>query len=402
MRPRLLTIRNFVLLIAITGLFSGLVFWLKSGMPLPGGSVPSTAGNIAYISTSEDGVSHLVMARGDDGSSVVSLADGVVPEGGLAWKPDGSLVAFAGVSGTDRNPQIHEVDAQAGAKVVPLTHTSSSKSAPVFGSDARVYFLADGKLLATTTEGTNTDQVFPSSDALKSLAGTDEQPGILSMGGIARALPSPVGSNIAVVLKTEHGEALLLYEAETKYCVMIGVAERILPAFASDGRLAAVFTNGSPLSEPRPLFNADFLKAGATVSKDAIDIVPPAGSSAAVVFDTAGAVQSVLPLPFAPVAAAVSPDGSRIAMALDKPGNIGKGKTIQGLLLGGLKGEPGTRAFSGPVSDVSFSPDGKQVAFVSGSSVYMVSSEAGGTPRVLSTGPGRAGAPVWSPALPRH
>jgi hypothetical protein len=261
MRPRLLSVRNFALLLVALGIFGGLAYWIHGGMALPGAAVPSTAGKLAFISD-RNGHSDLFMMNGADGGSLTALTNDAPDDREPAWSMDGSLLGFVSQNRVGAGAQIFEMNAEPGARVVPLTHTSSAKEAPAFAVGGRVFYLGGGTLGSTTSDGTDTDLVFPSADELKALQGTEDQPGILSMGGVSRAIPSPDGVRIAATLKTDHGAALVLYNSETKLCTLIGIGERIFSGFAADGKLIAFFDNGSPLREPQPLFNADSIKAG--------------------------------------------------------------------------------------------------------------------------------------------
>jgi dipeptidyl aminopeptidase/acylaminoacyl peptidase len=399
MRPRLLSVRNFALLLVALGIFGGLAYWIHGGMALPGAAVPSTAGKLAFISD-RNGHSDLFMMNGADGGSLTALTNDAPDDREPAWSMDGSLLGFVSQNRVGAGAQIFEMNAEPGARVVPLTHTSSAKEAPAFAVGGRVFYLGGGTLGSTTSDGTDTDLVFPSADELKALQGTEDQPGILSMGGVSRAIPSPDGVRIAATLKTDHGAALVLYNSETKLCTLIGIGERIFSGFAADGKLIAFFDNGSPLREPQPLFNADSIKAGMAAPATAIDMQPPAQKLVAT-FDLNGTPGAVHPLPFSPECVAFAPDGTRVAFGLARSQKTTAGQPPAGILIASLADGHAVSVFNGPVTEISFSPDGSRIAFVSGSDIFAAKTDGSAPSSNLTQGKGRNSAPVWSPARPR-
>ena len=120
MRPRLFTIRNFLLFIVAMGLLGGSAYWVRQGMPLPGGGVPSTAGKIVFVSD-RSGKPDLWLMN-TDGSLPSALTHDDATDRTPVWSSNGSEIAFVSESrANDVNPQVYLMDAMVGAKVVKLT-----------------------------------------------------------------------------------------------------------------------------------------------------------------------------------------------------------------------------------------------------------------------------------------
>ncbi len=408
MRPRLFTLRNALLLLIAVGVFGGMAYWLSVGAPLPGAGVPSTAGKIVFVSD-RNGHSDLWMMDAKTGDNAVNLTSDEPEDRQPVFSSSGSDIAFVSEK---RNgtvvPQIYTIDAKAGSKAIPLTNTSASKDQPRFGAGGRVFYLAAGKLSATDPANRETDQIFPEADEVRSLIGSsdsEENRGILSMGGIVSTSVSPDGKRIAAVIKTDVGQALLLIMPgeHAGQGTLLGVGRRILCEFLADGRLVASFADGSPLRQPQPLYNADMIKRSLTVpAKPINDLVLPVGNFPVAVFDAQGTVVSGVPLPFGPDAMVVSPDGTRVAIALaQSTGSDVKKSEYVGLTvlpLAESADQSALRLFEESVKSLTWSPDGTQIAFVSGKDIYNVPSDGNAQPLNLTKGKGANSDPTWSPA----
>ncbi len=424
MRPRLFTARNFLLFFAALLILSGMAYWLKGGMQLPGFGIASTAGKIAYLSDSGSGNTDLRMMNAD-GSSSALLTANVGGNDAPAWSNDGGLLAFISTGDTakGKNPQVGEMNAAPGAPVAALTQTSSSKAAPYFGPENRVFYLASGQLVATTSDGTDSDKIFPTFDEQRMLQGTGDTPGILGMGGIAHAALSPDGARLAIALKTDHGEALLLYEISSQTCILLGIGERVFASFLPDGHLVALFRAGTPMGhmqevqgkisfvvQGKVLFNADLIKMQNAqpeqvaqilgAGKTLINTPPPGNQTALTIFDATGTGTQPLRVAFTPDAFAVSPDGQFAAIGMTKDGT-GENAPSAGAYVLPLASGSVAHPYEGAVESLAFSPDSKQLALVSKGDIYTVPADGSAPAKNLTNGKGKNSAPVWSPAKPK-
>jgi dipeptidyl aminopeptidase/acylaminoacyl peptidase len=407
MRPRLFTVRKVLLFLVAMGIFGSMAYWLSIGAPLPGAGVPSTADKIVFVSD-RDGHSDLWMMDAATGENAVALTQDEATDRQPVFNSSGSEIAFVSEG---RNggvvPQIYTIDAKPESKAIPLTNTSASKEQPKFGPEGRIFYLAAGKLAATDPASRETDQLFPEADEVKSLIGTEDNPGILAMGGIAQVAISPDGKRYAAVIKTDIGQALLMVTPgqHAGSGALLGVGKRILCQFLADGRLVASFSDGSPLQQPQPLYNEKMIEGMAVVQAEPFKHLPlPEGQFAVAIFDEQGAPTSGLRLPFGPDVMAASPDGTRVAVASDKRPESDKGKpTFAGLAVLSLTegtDQSGTPLFDQPVAGATWSADGTKIAFASGKDIYSVPVDGSTPPVNLTKGKGTSSSPAWSPAKP--
>ena len=423
MRPRLLTAQNFALLALAVAIFGGLAFWLKSGMPLPGTGVASTAGKIAFVSD-RGGHNDLWMMNGD-GAEPVALTNDAADDRAPVWSGNGSEIAFVSENRLGVTPQIFLMDAAPGAKAIPMTHTSSSKDSPVFAGD-RLYYLDAGKLVSTDKDGTDTTAILPDHEMREN----KDLGEIFAVGGFSQASPAPGGKRIAAVLHGERGDTLLLHnpdENEASLSVLAQAEHRIRFAFVPGGGaggLLAALDGGVPRKQPGVIYNkpiegplaAGQLPAGLT-QQQAGQVVqllqlnrilltkpeayegppqlrPPLDPDAHLLalFDSEGVAKGVLALPFAPEDVAVSPDGRSAVLSVE----LG---SQPGLYLVTLGDTPALkRIYDQAARHPAWSPDSKQIAFAHDRDVFTLPAD-GGTAKNLTGGKGSNDSPVWSPAV---
>ena len=399
MRPKLLTPRNFILVLVAALIIIGFYRWIASGGRLFGiGEVASTAGKVLFVSDRKDAKTALYMMDGKEGAAeaVPITADG----GGSsdaepAWSPDGGQIAFTSDrAGAVR--QVFVVNAAAGQRIVNRTNTSATKEAPAFGADGFLYFLDGGKIARISLTSPETEAVFPTAMQKK-----DELASIFASGGIVRYAVSEDGSRIASVVKLEQGEALILYYPRDHVVALGGFARRIAVRESAGGLLVGLF-GGRPTTPTNP-------ETGVSLPPQAVPLfipeqLPKAADQAVwpisasdenyfVRIDSEGKFEVLgqMPPEMKPNDLALSPDG-KIAVVTADEGNV------PGVFLLSLDGS-GT---SGPIHNVparepSISPDGKQVAYVSGKDVFVAPTETNATPVNLTKGAGTNTSPLWSP-----
>lgn len=411
MRPRLFTVRNALLFLIAVGIFAGLASWIKAGMPLPGTEVPSTNGKLVWVSD-RSGHSDLWMADGKTGENAVALTSDDATEQTPVFSPNGSEVAFVAAKSATDTPQIYVMNAVSGANPIALTRTSATKQKPLWGPDSLVYYLAQGKVLASRTDNFDTDQLLPEADELRAFTGDSDHLGMLHYGGVEQVYPSPDGKQLAAVFQAEEGQVLVLVTLGDHHGegIALGAADKIFCQYLKDGRLIATYVNGTPLQQPKIAYNAQTTQAGAIVppfsptSKDESHLVVPytKGNTYVVAYTPDGGRPLLPPLPFQPAAVTVSPDGTRIAVANDGTQKAANGQPFPGLTVltigeGGITPE---ELFSDGVREPVWSPDGTQVAFVSGKDVYSTTVGSGlDAAQNLTQGKGNNSAPFWSPAV---
>lgn len=409
MRPGFFTLRRLLLLLVAVATAGGLSYWLRAGMPLPGQGIPSTAGKIAFIST-RSGHPNLWMMNGADGSDAVALTQEAAQDSEPAWAKNGSEIAFTSSGRTGQTSQIFYMDARPGARILPLTNTSSSKVAPFFGSERRIFYLAAGRLTATNPENKDSDLIFPEADMVRALYGDGENPGLLSTGGIVQAFGSE-GATMGAVIKSEENQALVLLDTSQNAGALLGTGQRIFAHFLPGGKLLAIYVKGDSLPKMVGAFDEKTAKAGGVVPSietvfARVGYSPPShDGSSVVVYDLTAtdpaseSIKKIGTLAAQPDGFAVSPDGSLFALSFSKPISDGQGGEIGLLVLPttAAQGEQPAPVYPGTASHPSFSADGKQLAFTSGKDIFVVPS-TGGEAKNLTKGQGENSSPVWSPA----
>jgi len=393
MRPRLFTVRNALLFLVAACVLGGLFQWMRNGMPLPGSEVPSTAGKIAFVSNRNSHLD-LWMMNGTDGGGAVALTDDPAEDRHPRFSPDGSEIVFTSASRAGVNPQVFLMDAAPKRKAIPLSTTSSSKSAPEFETKELISFLDAGKLVQYNISAQGTDAVFPPPDLKRIL---DD---FVSAGGVDAFVP--VGDHrFALIMNTEQGQILLLFQhddmnADALMLAVLGGGEHIRMAPVAGGGFAAAFENGGPLKEPALLLNKEALQMfTAKGEKPPSPNVPiQHGVNVVALFDKEGTTRGALQIPLAIDDIAVTPDGKSIAMASERAdGPVG-------IIIATPEQQKLNQVTTLPAREPAISPDGQSIAFVAGKDIYVVPT-AGGDPKNLTNGSGDNSAPTWSPAKPK-
>jgi hypothetical protein len=392
MRPRLFTVRNAILFIFAACILGGLFQWVRNGMPLPGSGVPSTAGKIAFVSN-RNGHTDLWMMNGADGAGAVALTDDPAEDRHPRFSPGGNEIVFTSAGRAGVNPQVFLMDAAPKRRPIPLTNTSSSKSAPEFEAKETVVYLDAGKLAEYNIGTQDIHAVFPPPDLKNFLAD------FVSAGGIQAIIP--MGSErFAMTMNTEQGQVLLLFQhdelnADALLLAILGAAEHIRTAPVSGGGFAAAFENGGPLPQPVAILNKQLLgEFGAQEKKLQMPNLPmPKGTSTLALFDKDGNVHGAVQLPFAIDDVAVTPDGKSVVMASERT------EGPMGIVVATPEQQKLSQATTLPAREPAVSSDGQSIAFVSGKDIYVVPI-AGGESKNLTNGAGDNSAPNWSPAKP--
>lgn len=389
MRPKLLTPKNILLVLIAAGIFGALAFWIKSGMPLPGSGVPSTAGKIAFIST-RNGQPDLMMMDGADGGNAVALTKDAAEESSPAWNHEGSELAFVSTNRNGVTPQIYRMDAMLNAKVLQVTNTSSSKDEPRYGTEDVLFYMDTGKLHASDVKSNESEAILPPPDLRRQFSPFMEQ------GGFDRVRVSPDGTKVLAVLKLEDAEALVMYVKEGEQLILFGVAKKVHFAFKPDGSFVAVFGEGAPAPEPGLMYQAG-AEADPNFHVVALDTLRPMTENSFLAFyGVDGAMQGTPnPIPASPNFFEMAPDGKYALFVFET-----EQSPLQGVFRVPMDDSDKTikPLFDKLASHPSWSPDGSSVAFAHNGDIYTVSAD-GGEPKNLTNGQGKNSEPVWSPAV---
>ena len=414
MRPQLFTPRNIILFLLAALIFGGTVVWLQGGSKIAFlDAVPSTAGKIVWARSGD-----LYMADSATGDNTVLLTtDKNGADGEPAWSSDGETVALT----SDRNGitrQLYMMSATPGAKVSVRTNSSSTKEAPQWGAGGDIYFLDGGRIAKLSPKTGDIDAVFPSADLKRAVLseqsdtaapthfavspdGTREFGSISLFGGITQFLVSPDGTRFFAVIKQERGEVFVMYSSDGVLATF-GVAQSVLIKQGASGGVVAVFCGGEPLQRPALLLKksdlAGLLQPGAETELEHNLTLNKTDQNTMIRVDDTFAIQPVSKIPFAPSGIAVSLDGNRVAVTSTDP----KFRGVFAVSLDGGQAKGGIAAL--PASEPVWSPDGTQIAFVSGKNVFTASSVPGAAvvaPVNLTKDVGTNTAPAWSPAKPK-
>jgi Periplasmic component of the Tol biopolymer transport system len=393
MRPKLLTLRNLILVLVAAVILVGFWRWIGSGGKIFGiGEVPSTAGKIVFVSDrAGDGKQGLyMMDASGTGEPVALTGDGAGNDAEPAWNREGAQIAFTSDrSGSVR--QIYVVDAAPGSRVVNRTNTRSTKEAPAFGRNV-LYFLDAGRITSIELNSPSTEAVFPTAMQKK-----DELANLFTAGGVVRFSVSEDGSRIAAAVKQEQGEALLLYFPRSRQVAYGGSARMIVPQETSEGLVVAYFGGGPSLmrdEQGAPQGPGPLLVFDPELSPKAPDLpfIPPSEENFLVQVNDQGefTVLGELPTEVQPNGMAISKDGKIAVFTADE------GK-LQGVFLVGIGSPNGGPIATVPARSPSLSPDGSQVVFASEGDIFIAPTQPGATPVNLTQGKGSNSSPVWSP-----
>jgi hypothetical protein len=416
MRPRLITARNILLFLVAASVFGGLAYWVQKGMPLPGYEVPSTAGKLVFVSD-RGGNPDLWMMNADGSGAATALTNDAATDRAPAWASDGKLLAFISENRVGVNPQVFEVAPVPGSKVAQVTRTDSAKDSPVFGSDGRIYFLDAGKVVSVDRNATDSEALLPHPEHRQRYAS------VFGAGGFQRMLPMP-GSpeRLGAVMRVEGADALMAYEGhgeESAVLNLVGIADSIRFDFLADGGMAALFEGAEPFPQPRPVIDT-VLESDQTRMNPQVmmvleqtraliaapDEAPPeirparrAGLRALAVFDRDARLAGGMVLgDISPDDLRASPVGNVLALTSES----GEGKRTGVFLVTLSEGQPALRQlFDRPAREVTWSPDGAQLAWVSGGDIFVGAVDGSAPPRNLTQGKGQNYAPAWSPAKPK-
>jgi WD40 repeat protein len=400
MRPKFFTLRNFILLILAAAILSALVLWAKAGFPLPGSSIPSTAGKLAFVAT-KDGQTDVFFVDGKTGQNEQRLSSDSAIESELSFSPDGQKLAFAAERENVR--QISIMDAAPERRIFNLTRTSSTKEAPSFASDGSVFFLDAGKIAKTTQDASDSDALFPTVEEKKENPILGE---LFKEGGIPHYTLSKDGHRLFAVVQRENAQILVVYDLEQKLTALLGAARKIQCQIQPDGSLIALFIEGAPIKTavlPEPKNEAEqsgmldvvgqFLQATANNAESLTGVYVLVRFNAqfepSVLLPPQGATLPPLD------GFSVAPDGKRVALFTREEHEGAPG----GIYLGNLEDTTAgpIALFDRPCESVGWSPDGELLAFISGKSLWTVAPTEGATPTAIR----KDGVShfAWSPTL---
>lgn len=399
MRPRLFTLRNALLLFLAAGVFGGLSYWIRGGMPLPWAGVPSTAGKIAFVSD-RNGQPDIWMMDGKDGANAAALTSDAAEDRHPVFSPNGAEVAFASANRSGVSPQIFLMDAAPGRRPIRLTNSSSAKSSPYYAPEGHLVYLDAGKVIEQDVTAQDTHAVFPEPDQ-KNLLST-----FVSAGGIEQAVSlDGEDEQFALVMNVEGGQMLLYWRhddtrPELLRLLIVGRAYRIHVAPLTDGGCIAAFQDGGPLPEPIPVLTPEIAQVMAQGQENPLlqvapEVKPIKGMNVLAQLNAEGVPQSGVPIPIAIDAVTAAPDGSGAVLTVE-----GDTKNAGVYYLRPAE-QKISRLFDQPAREPALSPDGKAVAFVSGKDIYRASLEGEPDVKNLTGGKGANSAPNWSPAKPK-
>lgn len=406
MRPKVFTLKNFILLLLATTIFTGLALWGSKGFPMPFGGVPSTVNKIIFVSD-RDGQPDLYMADSKS-KEIVRLTKDKAEEAELAFAPDGQKVAYtANINGNVR--QLCLTEASPDRKVIGLTRTQSTKEQPAFDNDNNLYFLDSGKVARTTTDASDSDAIFPTVESKR------DNPALATLfaeGGIARFALTPDGNGVVAAIKRERTEILVLYSKEgdahvheAGTLVLIGFAQKLRFQFLSDGSLTVLFQGGTPLKEPMqlptPKGEEESKALAGSLEQLLAELSGQAegmeGQNILVHFGPDLKVTGGLPVPFPADDFSIAPNDQTVVLYTTQA----HGGQTDGIYLGSFvaKQEPLQRISETPIAGLTWSPDSSQLAYIAQADLFIYSVTGSEAPVNLTQGKGKASSPVWSPVL---
>jgi WD40-like Beta Propeller Repeat len=420
MRPKIFTFRNFLLFFVAMSLIVGLVNWARLGFPLPGSGVPSTKGQIAFVST-RDGQKDIYLMDSQTGQQVTRLTNNTGAEDELAFSPDGQQLTFTSdQSGTVR--QVGLMFAGANQHSVLLTNTSATKEKPRF-INGSLYHLDAGKLAMIATDASHAQAIFPDVESKR-----EAMAALFATGGVRTASVRTDGSQVLAVINQEDKKLLVLYVPEENTLALLGIADTIEAAYTQDGKAIACFSGNVRLGDqPLVLYSPEMAQkqpgyqipeiTEMLLNSAQFKGLPSGQTSILLRLDKDYKVEGAMPLVLSPDALLVSPDGTKIALwkeaettaKIDMPSDPNDPnspvksmtqKIPPGLILLGVseQGAQMQQLFSKPCREITWSPDSKQLALVSEGDIYRIALDTPDQATNLTSGKGTNSSPSWSPA----
>ena len=418
MRPKIFTFRNFLLSLVALGLVIGLVNWARLGFPLPGGGVESTRDKIAFVSD-RDGQKDIYLMDSETGQKTTRLTNDKAEESELAFSQDGQQLTFTSDHGGSTR-QVSLMYAGAGQRNVALTNTSASKEQPHF-VNGDIYHLDAGKITAIAADASRSRAIFPDVE--------DKRPegvmaSLFATGGIRSFTVKPDGSQILAVINQEDKKLLVVFVPEEDALALLGVANHINVSYTSKGEVIACLSGEIRLgNQPLVLYNSELAKKPGYQIPEITEMFltqaqfqspPDEQDNILLRFDKDYKIQGAVPLVLNPDAILPSPDGDRIAIWKELETTVGvadpnnPAKNITQKIPAGLmvlsfnEGSPQMLPlYDKPCRDVTWSPDSKQLVFVSGGDIYRISvNKSENNPNQatnLTSGKGINSSPTWSP-----
>lgn len=334
-----------------------------------------TLGGVQEFALSPDAKKLAVIVRGElfaadakEGGEATRLTTSVVPEGMPTWAPDSRRIVFTAWRGAKAGLFLYDVAARSERALTPG------------GDDVNPRFSPDGKLVAFVRDGRELRVVDVASGAERLLA-TGRQLGRVPFIPDGNVAFSPDGSHLAYLDITERG-----YQNAFVVPVAGGAARQVsflANAFggsitwSADGR--SLFFTNAQRTEDSQVIRVDLVPRGPAFREARFDALFSRDSAAApsVRVDTAGLRRraSALPIGLSVNSVAVSPDGKTLALVGSAAGQT----QIWSWPLEEDTGEaPQLRQVTsnaGGKGNLRWSPDSKELWFLSGGRVQVIGAE---------------------------
>ena len=401
MKPKNLSPKNILLCLAAVCIFGLLARWGSLGFPLPGSSVPSTAGKLV-VTASVDGKSDVFLLEAKAGSPLVNLTNDEPDDGEPFFSTSGQTIAFTsnryltqfGSFATGDVRHLCVIDAAPRQKIIQLTRSAASsgtKERPMFHKSGNVYYLDGGRLISVNADGGDPKAVFPHAEMKRENRLIAE---IFEYGGVNSFAINADETFALIVIKREHDQLSLMYDMSTETPFMVARGKVIIPMFLPDGRAALILNGGIPLPQAVPI-GMDMLDklpsvAAVAPSEEGVE----EDNSRITLFSSALAVDNVVELPIQPENAEVTLDGLRLVFWSAATG----GKGGMGSIPIAQDGAP-FQLSNKPVTAATLSPDSKQCAFVTNGIVYVNKIDGSGIEIQVSPSTATVRGVHWSPAI---
>lgn len=399
MRPKQLTFKNIILLLAAIAIVAGLARWGSLGFPMPGAGVPTTKDRILFVSD-RGGHNDIWLMDAKPGGKAEALTSDPMDDREPVFSPDGQTVVFTsnrqknqlGLFGPGVVRHLFVMQSAPGQALNPLTQSSASsgtKERPSFPDPRQVFFLDGGRVHAIAPDASDPVAVFPTAQQRRGNPLISE---LFERGGVVDYSTSKDGAWVAAVVKREDDQALVVYDVENKIPAALAVGQRIKTAFLPDGALIASIDEGTPVKDPIPFTDEMASKVGslAALLPSSADTAPGRHLLLRFRFGNSLAVDMQTELPGEVAGVVASPDGSYVAL-------VG-GSEAPGLVVIELKSSSAMVLETRVVDGVSFSPDSKKVTFACEGDIWVAPVSGDARPENLTNGKGKNRSPVWSPA----